>query len=485
MPYSIKQRLLLTLILIIAVSWFSIALINYNDARKEIGTLFDAHLIQSAKVLLSLVDQELYEDAGRSNNYDHDETSDGERLNEIEQHLNKHKYEKLLAFQISIKGSAFTFNSLEAPNQPLSDDLDGFSVNTINGTKWRVFTLHDAANLIVVRVAEPLSIRSDLIDEIALNLLIPLIIGLPIISLLVWHMVGVVLRPLNKLAEEIQQRNSSQLDTVSEFSTPYEVKPIINALNRLFYRLDKVLKSEKQFTANAAHELRTPLAGLKAQTQTALLTTDDNKRQHALENILKGIDRMTRTVEQLLDLARSEPGVTPLEFEHCNLTTLIEDITAEISTFAISKNITVEYDYNSSIFIYANPQALSILIRNLLDNAIRYTPEGGRVEIKLFEDTAGTTLRIADNGPGLDKDTRDNIFSRFYRGKQVHESGCGLGMAIVGQIAHLHNAVIRLDESTTGGLQVDVARLILRCRGPDRVVLSVRPLHAAIVGPRR
>lgn len=455
MPYSIKQRLLITLLLIVTVTWFSIALINYNDSRKEIETLFDAHLVQSAKVLLSMVDQELYEDSGITAE-DKNENHDTDSLNEIERHLYKHKYEKLLAFQINIKRDKFSFNSVEAPDQPLSDGKDGFLNRNINGTEWRVFTLHDPANIITVKVAEPHSVRADLIDAIALHLLIPLIVGLPIISLLIWYIVGVVLRPLNRIAEEIQQRNSNQLDLVSEYSTPYEIRPIINALNRLFYRLSKVMKTEKQFTANAAHELRTPLAGLKAQIQTALLTQDETRRQHAMQNLLKGIDKMTRTVEQLLDLARSEPGGTPLEFEHCNLTTLIEDALAEISTFALSKNITIEYDYNSNIFIFANANSMAILLRNLLDNAIRYTLDGGKVEVRLFEDTSGITVRISDNGPGIDRESKNLIFNRFYRGNQNRENGSGLGMAIVRQIALLHNAIIHLDESTTNGLQVDI-----------------------------
>ena len=455
MPYSIRQRLLVFLLALTIPSWSIIALISYLEARSEIETLFDAHLVQSAKVLLSLVDQELYEEKPSSG-----KTLPGNRekieLNDVEEHLLKHTYEKLLAFQISVNRDHFNFASAEAPAQPLSDNQAGFSDTTINGVSWRVFTLHDPANVIVVRVGEPYSVRSNLISEIAFNLLIPLLIGLPVISVLIWKCVGLILEPLNKVAGDIQQRNSSQLDPVHSYSVPDEIKPLINALNRLFYRLDKVIKSERRFTADAAHELRTPLAGLKTQAQIALKTSDPKKREHALNNILLSVERMTHLVEQLLLLARLEPGVSGIHFENCNLTRITRDVVADLYPAAISKKITLEFHYDQIIQVTANPYAFTMLIRNLLDNAIRYTPAGGQVDVHVFEDAAGITVRIADNGPGIPWELRENVFKRFYRVQNVHETGSGLGLSIVKQIADLHHAVIYLDESSKKGLQVDV-----------------------------
>ena len=455
MPYSIRQRLVIFLLALTITSWSIIALISYLDARSEIETLFDAHLVQSAKVLLSLVDQELYEEKSSGV-----KTLPGDRekieLKDIEDHLIKHTYEKLLAFQINVNRDHFNFSSAEAPAQPLSDNQAGFSDTTIDGVLWRVFTLHDPANVIVIRVGEPYSVRSDLIDEIAFNLLIPLLIGLPLVSVLIWKCVGLILDPLNKVANDIQQRNSSQLAPVSGYAVPNEVKPLINALNRLFYRLDKVIQSERRFTADAAHELRTPLAGLKTQAQIALKTRDPKKREHAINNILISVDRMTHLVEQLLLLARLEPGVSGVHFENCNLTRIIRDVVADLSSAAIGKNITLECRYDQVIQISANPYAFSMLVRNLLDNAIRYTPAGGRVDVHVFEDATGITVRIADNGPGIPWELRENVFKRFYRARHVHETGSGLGLSIVKQIADLHHAVIYLDESSKKGLQVDI-----------------------------
>ncbi len=454
MPFSIRRRLLIALLLLTFISWSTIAVINYFHERNAIKELFDAHLIQSAKVLLSLVNQELYEEY-----YEADSSAKEEHLslNSVEEHLESHKYEKLLAFQISVSKENFSFASAMAPKQPLSDKTNGFSDSTIDNTDWRVYTLQDPQGIITIRVAEPHSVRDNLINEITFNLLIPLLIGLPIISILIWQSVGMILKPLDRIAADIQQRNSSQLDPVTTYDVPSEIHPLINALNRLFYRLDKVLKNERRFTADASHELRTPLAGLKTQAQIALRTEDKQKRDRALKNIMVSVDRATHLVEQLLTLARLEPDVEyKPKKENCNLTRLIQDILADVSPLAIDKNITLQFDGKKTIQILADYHIFSILLRNLLDNAIRYTPAGGQVDVHLFEDATGVTVRIADNGPGIPWEFREDVFKRFYRPEDTRESGSGLGLSIVKRIADLHHAVIHLDESSSNGLQVDI-----------------------------
>ncbi len=450
MHYSIRNRLLVLILLLTAISWCSIAIINYFDTRAEIEELFDAHLVQSAKVLLSLVDMELYEEEHEPE----DEIHHG--LKDVEEHLYRHKYEKLLAFQIIVKKNSFHFSSASAPRQPLSNNREGFSETTIDGVLWRVFSLHDPLNIIQIHVAEPHSVRSDLIDEIAFTLLIPLLIGLPIISILIWKCVGYTLQPLNEIARNIQKRHTDQLEPVSGFDVPEEIQPLIGSLNRLFARLDKVLQNERRFTSDAAHELRTPLAGLKTQAQTALLTQDPQKREHALRNILISVDRTVHLVEQLLTLARLEPGFERDHFQTCNLTQLIQDTLADVMPLAIEKNITVEFNHKDAIYLLAHPQALSMLVRNLLDNAIRYAPEGGTVDVFLFEDSSGTVFRVCDNGPGISPELREDVFKRFVRANQNHETGSGLGLSIVQRIAELHHAAIHLGESPERGLQVDV-----------------------------
>ena len=453
MPYSIRQRLLVFLLSLTFISWSAIAIVNYIDASGKIEHIFDAHLIQSAKVLMSLVVHELYEE-----DYESDRKDKGEetRLTYIEQHLERHIYEKTLAFQISMNNAGFKFNSAGAPDEPLSDNTTGLSDIVVNGIHWRVYTLLDPANIIVIRVAEPHSLRSDLVSEIALSLLIPLFIGLPIIFILIWKTVDIIFSPLNRIAEDIQRRNSAQLDPVSGFDVPTEIQPLINALNKLFYRLDRVIRNERRFTADAAHELRTPLAGLKTQAQIAKRTQDPQKREHALQNILKSVDRTTHLIEQLLTLARLEPGVNNTNYSDCDLTRIVQETIADALPLAGKKNIILQVNEANSIQIHANAQALSILLRNLLDNAIRYTPENGRVDVHLEDTPTGVSLSIADNGPGITDDDKEYVFKRFSRSNENRESGSGLGLSIVKQIADLHHAVINLSKSSENGLQVDI-----------------------------
>lgn len=425
-----------------------IAVINYFNARSEIEDLFDAHLIQSAKVLLSLVEQELYEE-------EHD-AGEQFKLKDVEQHLERHKYEKLLAFQISVTKDNFSFSSAQAPVEPLSDNHEGFSDNRIANVHWRVYTLHDPLNVIVIRVAEPHSIRADLIHKIALSLLIPLLVGLPIISILIWRCVSVIFKPLDRIAADIQQRNPAQLDPVAMYDVPKEVHPLINALNKLFYRLDRVLQNERRFTADAAHELRTPLAGLKTQAQIALRTQEPQKREHALQNILKSVDRATHLIEQLLTLARLEPEVATTSHEDFNFAQLIQETLVDVMPFAKEKNISLEFIDGNPVQIHANAHTLSLLLRNLLDNAIRYTPNGGWVRLRLENNSSGIKLSIADNGPGISPDCREDVFKRFFRASETREPGSGLGLSIVRQIADLHQAEISLGESEGNGLQVDI-----------------------------
>jgi two-component system sensor histidine kinase QseC len=448
MPYSIRQRLLVFILSLTFISWSLVAIINYFNARSEIEELFDAHLIQSAKVLLSLVEQELYEQE-----YD---AAEEFRLKDVEHHLARHKYEKLLAFQISVTKDDFSFRSAQAPEEPLSGNRDGFSDNLIGNVHWRVYTLHDPLKVIVIRVAEPHSVRAHLINEIALSLLLPLLIGFPVITLLIWKCVSAIFRPLDKIAADIRQRNPEQLDPVSGFNVPKEVQPLITALNKLFYRLDRIIQNERRFTADAAHELRTPLAGLKTQAQIALRTQEPEKREHALLNILKSVDRATHLIEQLLTLARLEPGVEIANYENFDLAQLVREALEDVATSARGKNISIDFRDGEPVQIHANANTLSMLLRNLLDNAIRYTPGGGTVRLDLQQDSSGITLTIEDNGPGIPPGCREDVFKRFFRTNETWEHGSGLGLSIVKQIADSHNAAITLGESPENGLKVDI-----------------------------
>ena len=450
---SIKQRLLIVLMSSFLVIWTTITLIIYFESKHEIEELFDANLAQSAKILLSLVAEELYEQ--------HDEVEirnmeNSAALKEIEEHLEKHKYEKLLAFQINVKQNNFEFISASAPKIPLSSGGNGFSQIKIDDNVWRVFSLSDPRGLIEIRVGEPLFTRSEIASKISLHLDISIMIAFPVLAFLIWHIVSRSLLPLQHLTESISKRDPSQLTPIEGRRIPDEVVPMVNALNRLLERLDAALENERRFTADAAHELRTPLAGIKAQAQLGLHTKDDETRRSALHNVILSVDRNTHTVEQLLALARVDPDHNAAKQEEINLTRLTRDVLSEFSPMAIDKQIQIELCSNEELHITGNSHTIAIMLRNLIDNAIRFTNYGGKVTVSLKETESEVIFCVDDSGPGIPDEMLERVFNRFYKMNKSQELGSGLGLSIVNRIVELHGANIILDKSPLKGLQAKI-----------------------------
>ena len=453
MTISLKQRLLVMLLSTICIFWLGITVISYYDSINHIEELSDAHLAQFAKVILSLVDEELYEE--HSEVYEglaHDYT---DRIKEVEDHLQVHKYEKILAFQFTVGDNEFNFSSAMAPDEPLSGDLPGFSTTTINGEKWRVYTLKDPENIITIRTGEPYSLRSDLACKIAIDLILPFLVALPILAILIRLSISRSLSPLQNLTDSIQTRDSTRLDPIDHKNIPEEVTPLTNALNNLFSRLKTAMDNEREFTSNAAHELRTPLAGLRAQAQVALSTTDTNKQNSALQQLIKGVDRMTHLVEQLLTLARLEPDNESPHKTELDLGKVIQEVISDTTKPAHEKNIRINFEADDTDLVYANEHTIMTLVRNLLTNAIRFSPDDSQINVKLEQASSCITMSIIDNGPGIPEEAMNDVFKRFYRGKDVKEPGCGLGLSIVKRIADLHHAEIKLI-NIPGGFQVDI-----------------------------
>lgn len=455
MGYSLRRRLLIILLSTTLAAWAVIAAASFVQARRQINDLLDAQLMQSARVLLSLVRQDLYEDY-MAPGYDREDI----RLNTLRAHLERHRYDTELAFQIIVEEDRFRFRSSGAPEQPLSDDSPGFSDFQRTGEHWRVFTLLDPDDRIVVRVAEHQGVREELVNSIALGLLLPLAVGLPVLGFLVWNSVSRTLSPLRRLAAQIQERNPAHLDPVAGGDTPREVQPLVDALNRLLRRLGEILERERRFTSDAAHELRTPLAALKTQAQVAQRLEDPEARQRALSQLNRGIDRATRLVEQLLNLARVDPEAGADAFESVDLAELLREVMSELGSAAVVKNVDLGLETPERLQVTGNRGALIVLVRNLLDNALRYTPPCGRVDVSLSQEAGECRLRVRDSGPGIPAAEREMVFQRFYRGENNRGpgagSGSGLGLSIVQRIAELHRARIRLENPPDGGLLVEV-----------------------------
>jgi two-component system sensor histidine kinase QseC len=268
---------------------------------------------------------------------------------------------------------------------------------------------------------------------------------LPFLGLMIWVGIGRGLRPVQKVAREVTRRDPEYLEAMEVGPVPSEIRPLVLSLNHLFDRLKDALETERQFTDDAAHELRTPLAALKTQAQVSLRATDSDEREQALHNVINGVDRATHVVEQMLTLARLDPAATSLVREKINIHDLTADVVAQLVPTAMQKNINIEVIGSENAIVFAEPVSLSVLIRNLVDNAIRYTPVQGEVVISIDSgEDKKIILSVADTGPGIDAQYQKRVFDRFFRVTGNSSPGSGLGLSIVKRVADLNGLKVEL-----------------------------------------
>ncbi len=455
MRSSLRRRLLITLLSITAVIWLFSAWLNYSDTRHEIGELFDAQMAQTARTLLSVAGHELSElsDTRRFVGNTHIHFSGDTRFSAA-----GHEYEHKMSYQLWQEPEhTLMMRSFNAPETPLNTLENGYSTQIIDGEEWRVFSLLDPEDGFMVKIGEALAIRDELTETVALRIGLPILFLLPLMALLLLLGVNQTLRPLNILARSVSNRSPSSLEAVDDRDAPCEIMPLVEALNRLFLRLSRAFESERRFTADAAHELRTPLAALKIQAQVAKRSNDDEARNQALNKLLEGVERASHLVEQLLTMARVDPETSSALHSEIRLDRLCEEMMASYVPHAGNKNIELELDVDGVTVLAGMQESLEILLRNLLDNAIRYTPEGGRVSVRLVQCANGAIeLHVGDSGPGIPESEHGRIFDRFYRLAGQKTEGSGLGLSIVQRIAELNRAEVSLGKSELGGLEVTV-----------------------------
>lgn len=436
---SLRLRLVLLLSVGLGVAWLLAVWFTHLEAREEINRIFDAQLAESAQVLLGTTRHEIHE------RIEHGET-------EIQA---SHEYEQKQTFQIWDEHDLL-LRSSAAPMTPMTTNQSGYSKTVIGGQVWRVLTRWDNNHEFMIQIAEPLAGREWLARHVTLKMLMPSLAAVPVLALLIWFGIGAGLRPLKHLKNEVTQRAANQLEPLVMTDVPEEVAPLVKSLNDLFARLKNEFEGERRFTADAAHELRTPLAALKIQAQVALRSTNKAERNAALENVLHGVDRATRLVEQLLTLARVDPETATLDYQQVDLHRLTASIMADIEPLARAKQIELRLESDSPCHVLGESTQLGLLLRNLLDNAIRYTPAGGHVSVGMSDDE-GVKLQIRDSGVGIPEAEREQVLKRFYRITGSGEEGSGLGLSIVRRIAELHGARLELSDNEVGsGLLVSV-----------------------------
>lgn len=481
-PLSIRRRLLVRLISAIVISGLiAIGFVNVA-AYHEVEEIYDAELAQQARVLITLVAHEsdeeselrrgltqLAKEAGTelidssplfrqllAEYLDEREVQDYLRLIDSKR-TPGHRYESKIGFLVIDVDDSVMLRS----NMPGSFEefAPGFSERMIDGKLWRVFGLLEPESKLRVLVGEEHAVRRETVGYIVINSLWPIFGALPFFALLIWFTVGSGLRPLKQVAVKVERRDPNSLVPISTEGVPQEVVPMVESLNRLFCRVQSALENERQFTSNAAHELRTPLAGLKTIAQAKQLSDSGGEHSAFLDQILKGVDRTSHLLEQLLTLARMDSqSMTMQHLQQVDLPLEVLEVVSEIGQQALDRNIDLSYEgKDCGVPVWGYGPALQILVRNLIDNAIRYTPSGGRVQIAIQTVAQEVRLVIDDSGPGIPEDQIGRLFERFNRGKNTTAEGSGLGLSIVRRIIELHRGRIELENLTNGGgLRVSV-----------------------------
>jgi two-component system, OmpR family, sensor histidine kinase QseC len=438
--HSLQKRLLALVVGVVVLVWLAAMVTTWFDARHELDELLDSHLAQAASLLV----------AQQGGGIQDERAVDAPAL---------HRYAPKVAFQVFHEGR-LVLRSANAPARPMiaiGDSAEtGFQTTRIDGRTWRVFAAHGAERDVRVYVGEELGSRASILWAVLRSMLWPMLVALPLLALTVAWAIHSGVTPLRKLGGTLAARRPDNLKPVEVESAPAEMAPLIDALNSLFARIASLLDSERRFTADAAHELRTPIAAIQAQAQVAMAETGDGLRRHALQATLEGCDRATRVVEQLLTLSRLEADVQ-LPQQSVDLAQVAQRVLADLAPKAIGKRQSLELHGSSECWVRGDETLLRVLVRNLVDNAVRYAGPLAQIHVRLERDPERVTLHVEDSGPGLPDADMHRLGERFFRKPGAQESGSGLGWSIVRRIAGAHGARIVVRRSSRlGGLAVDV-----------------------------
>jgi two-component system OmpR family sensor kinase len=437
MTHSLRGRLLWFLLAAITIAAVAQATIAYRTALNDADQIFDYHMQQMALSLRSSAPLANSDPAARADVDAAAENND-------------------LVVQVWTPDGVQVFRTVSSARLPQRAVL-GFSNVKANGTTYRVFSVQ--TNTQTLQVAQDMAVRRNMAGNLALRTVGPIAVLMPILMLVVWWVVSRSLEPVARVRSQVASRQADDLSPVSDDGLPDEVRPLVQELNLLFGRVRTAFDAQQHFVADAAHELRTPLAALKLQALSLERADNPEARQLAVSRLTAGIERATRLVEQLLVLARQEASpqdgaaTTTLA-----LADLARRAVGDLAGVAQQKGVDLGLQQADAVQVAGHADALMILLRNLIDNAIKYTPASGTVDIAVRRGAdGGAVLTVEDSGPGIAPDERERVFDRFYRIAGSEASGSGLGLAIIKAIAERHGAILTLDRSERlGGLAASV-----------------------------
>ncbi len=430
LTHSLRARLLWLLFAAIILTALAQAVIAYRTALAEANGIFDYQMQQMAlslrpglPVSSELVDRFI---TNEDENFD-------------------------FVVQVWTANGRLVFQSTERAELP-QRSAPGFSTVDARGTSYRLFSVASGTQLI--QVAQDLAARRELAGTLALRTVGPIVVMVPLLMFLVWWVVSTSLAPVTRVQKQIAAREADSLTEVNAKGLPDEIRPLVQELNLLFQRMRQAFEAQKNFVTDAAHELRSPLAALKLQVEGLRRAHSDAGRELAVNRLSSGIDRATRLVEQLLVLARHQAssdvstGNTRVDMAQAAQLAM-----ADVATAAKIRNMDLRLVRTDACQVSGQEEALRILLRNLLDNAIKYTPLGGQVQLTLCHHEGQMRVQVDDSGPGIPEDDWQRVLDRFYRVSSAQGSGSGLGLAIVKAIADFHGADIAMGRSSRlGGL---------------------------------
>lgn len=442
---TLRQQLLTWLVWPLLALWSVSSVIDYDIANRFVNLAYDRLLLESAL------------DIGRQVKVLHDRIYVD--LPEVAvQMLQSRESGRLYYLVTGPKNEYITGEpDLPPPTDPFSERVNYYD-DYYQGRPVRIVTLRlpletgKTESMVMVQVAENRAARNEFARQILARMVLPQLLLIVLAGLMLWFAVGRGLAPLESLRREVENRSHRDLSALPVEETPREVKPLISAMNELLERLSLALAAQQRFIADAAHQLRTPIAGLKTQTELAMRQTPPGEAQVTLRQLRSATEQTTHLVNQLLSLARVEPpGGRVHTSDHVDLEALARGVTADWVPRALDRNLDLGFDADSEhAYVEGEPFLLREMLNNLLDNAIRYTQPGGQVTVRVSSGQGSPVLTVEDNGPGIPDTERGRVFERFYRVLGTGTDGCGLGLAIVREIAQSHGAQVELTTSPGG-----------------------------------
>lgn len=445
---SIRRRTLTLIIGLLLTGLLIISLLNLHDSNHEIAEVYDAQLAQNARLLQGVMrmpvavgeQAELYRAFNKA-------------LAEAAPKVDGHPYESKIAFQVWNQKGEVLVQTASAPAFERAPSVAGFSdITDVKQRTWRAFLLEDRQNHLRIWVGERDDVRSDLVERIVRHTLWPNVLGSLILAALVWVAIGWGLKPLADMAATLRARHSGSLEPLQLLPLPSELEPMQSALNRMLAQIEEVLGRERRFIADAAHEMRTPLAVLRVHAQNLLEAGTQAQRRESLHYLISGVDRTTRLVNQLLTMARLEPQSGNAQGQPIDLESTVRESLVQLTAWLLDKGLELVFDVEAGDYrTRVDVAAISIALHNLLSNAVNFSPVAGTVTVRLASTTDHFLLSVEDEGPGIDEAERERLFERFY--SRGNDQGAGLGLTIVQAIAQRLGGQVRLENRAAGGLR--------------------------------